>query len=361
MRRVTSAAHPEVPLISARAARFLVASTALAAAACTDPVDKAAKQRIFSPEDPPKAVASAAERLPPDDLARDPKLARRVLGMSAGEATERLGPHKWTASVQFEWNGPKVVKLEEWHTLLSGRGGVNGDFHATLENSHDQGLEVIRVAGQAYARNRYGKFRHRRRDRGIAERERDEVYGVLREVDRIFRGRIALKPVGTVDQEGRPEWKYQVDLAPGAPPQARPAAALPPHPYAKGGAAQDTQRRVRFAERAEPQSLHGELLVDARTSVVLSSRLEGTVTVPDEAGGAATLRVSVTSQVTDIGKDPKIAAPADFLPDEDKPQGIADALDQFGIPRGEVADGGTPVLGKKRKPAAGSDAPEDEG
>ena len=29
--------------------------------ACTDPVDKAAKKRIFSPEDPPQAVAAASQ------------------------------------------------------------------------------------------------------------------------------------------------------------------------------------------------------------------------------------------------------------------------------------------------------------
>jgi hypothetical protein len=347
-------------LISVRVARFLVLSAVLTAAACTDPVDKAAKKRIFSPEDPPKAVASAAERLPVEDLPRDPKLVGRVLGMSAGETTERLGPHTWTATVQFEWTGPKVVKLEETRTLVSGRGGVEGDFYATLENSRDQGLEVIRVGGQVYARSRYGKFRHRRRDRGVAERERDEVHGALREMDRIFRGRIALKPLGTVTHQGRTAWKYDVDLASASPQPSR-SAALPPPQYAKGGLDPDTQRRLRFTERAEAQSLDGELLVDALTSVVLSSRLEGTVSAPDEANGTATLRLQVASETTDIGKDPRLAAPAEFLPDEDKPQGIADALDQFGIPRGEAADAGTAVLGRKPKPGVASDAPEDEG
>jgi hypothetical protein len=347
-------------LIQARAARVLALSTVLAAAACTDPVDKAAKQRIFSPEDPPKAVASATERLPPEEIPRDPKLARRVLGMSAGETTERLGPHTWSATVQFEWNGPKVVKLEETRTLVSGRGGVEGDFHATLENSRDHGLEVIRARGQVYARSRYGKFRHRRRDRGIAERVRDDVYGALREADSIFRGRIALKEVGTEAYQGRTAWKYDVDLAAGPPEQPR-SASVPPPQYAKGGADQDTQRRLRFAERAEPRSLDGELVVDALTSVVLRSRLEGTVSAPDEGGGAVTLRLSVASQITDIGKDPGLAAPAEFLPDADKPQGIADALDQFGIPRGEAADAGTGALGRKPKPSGGAEAPQDEG
>jgi hypothetical protein len=60
----------------------ILAALALAATACTDPVDKAAKARIFSPEDPPKVVASAAETLPPQEVASDARVARRVLGMS---------------------------------------------------------------------------------------------------------------------------------------------------------------------------------------------------------------------------------------------------------------------------------------
>ena len=45
-----------------------IAVVAFLLTSCTDPVDKAAKQRIFSPEAPPKAVASAQEKLPPEQL-----------------------------------------------------------------------------------------------------------------------------------------------------------------------------------------------------------------------------------------------------------------------------------------------------
>jgi hypothetical protein len=333
---------------------------AAALAACSDPEDRAAKKRIFSPEDPPKAVASAAEQLPPEALPRDPSLARRVLGMGAAEATERLGPHKWTATVQFEWTGPRSVKLEETRTLLVGAGGVDGDFHATLENSRNQGLDLIRARGDVYARSRFGKFRQRKRDRGVAERERDDVYGLLGEIDRIFRGRIALKAAGMTEHEGRQAWKYDAELA-ATVPTAGGGEKLPPPRYAKQGADPDTQRRLRFAERAEPHRIAGELLVDAKTSVVLKSRLQGTVNAPGEDGGTVTLALSVTSEVSDIGKDPAIAAPAEFVPDADKPEGIAAALDRFGIPRGDAMDAGVAASGQKRKPADEPAALEDEG
>jgi len=44
--------------------RLLTAGLVLLAA-CSNPVDRAAKERIFSPEDPPPVVASAKESLDP--------------------------------------------------------------------------------------------------------------------------------------------------------------------------------------------------------------------------------------------------------------------------------------------------------
>ena len=81
---------------------------ALSAAACRpDEVDRQAKVRIFSPEDPPKAVASASEKLNPQDVADNPRVARRILSMEADEVTQRLGPHAYSATVTSEWLGAK--------------------------------------------------------------------------------------------------------------------------------------------------------------------------------------------------------------------------------------------------------------
>ena len=139
----------------------LVFATILALTACPDPVDKAAKKRIFSSEDPPQAVAAAQEKLPPEDVASNPLVARRVLGMGAAETTERIGPHTYNATVKWEWSaGPKSVRLTETRELLAGPGGISGDFLARLSNTtptYDQGLEVIRAGGHVYARTTYGR------------------------------------------------------------------------------------------------------------------------------------------------------------------------------------------------------------
>jgi hypothetical protein len=322
----------------------------LLGAACTDPVDKAAKKRIFSPEDPPQAVSAASQKLPPEDVADNPEIARRVLGMGAAEATERIGAHQFTATVSYEWSaqGSKNVLLKETRTLLAGSGGVGGDFHATVENSRDQGLEVIRIQNAVFARSRYGKFRQRLRDRGIAERVREEMYGAIKDFDALFRGRLKLAASGTITYEGRTAWKYTVSLG-----EARPEKAqkLPALVGTKGGVDETTQRRLAFYELRTPKALQGEVLVDALTSVVLKTRLDGRLGVKREArnlpdGGVesepseADLRLVLDSQLQRIGAEPALKTPEGFLPDQDKPEGIAATLERFGIVRAG-ADGGT--------------------
>jgi hypothetical protein len=322
----------------------LIAALALTAAACTDPVDKAAKARIFSPEDPPKVVASAAEKLPPEEVADNPNVARRILGMDAAEVTERLGPHAYKAKIDFEWTAVETppVRLSETRTLRAGPGGVSGDFHGVLENSRDQGLEVMRVEGKVYARSRYGTFRQRLRDRGMAERSRAEMTGALRDMDALFQGRMQLAPQGTVTYEGRTAWRYQVSL--GDKVAATASKNLPALLEPKGGRDETTRRRLAFFEHRVAKTLDGEVLVDAETSVVLKARLTGYLTVPsDKTNEPANLRMVLETTLTEIGKDPQLKPPENFLPDADKPEGIADALDRFGIPRAKTgADAGTP-------------------
>lgn len=329
----------------------LVFLISLSLAACSDPVDKAAKQRIFSPEDPPQAIASAKQKLAPEEVADNPVVARRVLGMGAAEATERIGAHKFVATVTYEWSavGRPNLKLVENRTLLAGPGGLSGDFSGLEENSRDQGLEVLRVHGQVFAKSRYGKFRQRARDRGIAEHMREELYGAISDFDFFFKGRIKLAAQGTVSHEGRTAWKYQVTLGP----VVAEAATKPlPAPWVpKAGVDETTHRRLRFQELRNPRTLQGEVWVDAATSVVVKTHLDGRIGMSVD-GGDAELRLVLDSSMNDIGKDPQLKLPTDFLPDQDKPEGIAAALERFGIGRAG-ADGG-------RLPIVDSDDDEDD-
>jgi hypothetical protein len=322
--------------------RLLTAGLALLAA-CSDPVDRAAKERIFSPEAPPPVVASAKEPLDAQKLASDPRLAHRVLDMGPAEVTERLGPHRFSADVSFEWSsGSQKVKLTETRLLESAAGGVAGDFHARLENSREQGLEVVRAKGQVFARSKYGRYRLRQRDRGMAERTRDETAGALRELDALFQGRLELVLGGPTSVEGRPAVRYTVRLAE-APADAKPARGEVPPPvaYARGGLDEDSARRQRFMDQRQPRKLSGEVVVDSASAVVLRAHLDGTLAVPgDKSLAPAQLTVVLDERIKDVGKAVAIQAPEGHLPDADKPEGIADALDRFGIQRKAGADAG---------------------
>jgi hypothetical protein len=311
------------------------------ASGCHDPKDVAAKQRIFSPEDPPRVVASAQEKLAPEQLGDDARLADRVLTMGAAEMAERLGAHRFNASVSFDWStGPATpVKLTEARLLEADSRGVNGDFHARVDNNQDLGLEVIRVAGQVYARNRFGKFRLRLRDRGMAERTREDVVASLREIDALFDRRLKLVPQGTVAFEGRPAFRYEVTLATAVPKEL--PTALPPLLQSRSGVDETTRRRLAFIAAKSPRSMKGEVLVDQATGVVVRAALDGRLEVPPQGSGKpAGLRVVLDQKISRIGQAPALKAPPGALPDVDKPEGIADALDRFGIPRGGKADAG---------------------
>lgn len=324
--------------------------------ACKDPVDQAAKKRIFSAEDPPQAVAAAQERLPPENVADSVGLTRRVLGMGAAETTERIGAHTYRATISWEWTtaGAPNVRLRETRELLAGPGGLSGDFHAKLSNDRNLGLEVMRVGGRVFARSTYGqdgasKFRERRRDRGMAERMREEAFGAVHDFDSLFRGRLKLTAQGTATVESRTAWKYAVSLA-----EATPAleSNLPAPQVPKRGLDETTARRLGFLELRAPRTLQGELYVDQETSVVIRSKLDGRIGVSSD-GGVAELRLVVDATMSHIGVTPTLKVPVDFLPDEDKPLGIAAALKRFGVER-TGADGGT------RAGAPTTDEPQDE-
>jgi len=357
--------HPptQTPPVAFRAF-FLAALCAFAAVAswsCNrDSADRAAKKRIFSPEDPPRVVASAKEKLNAGSLGSDPALARRVLRMDAAETTERLGAHRYQAAVKFEWGTRgNQLELTENRTLEAGAGGVSGDFHAVVGNSHDQGMDVIRVHGDVFARGKYGPYRQRLRDRGMAERVREEVFGALRDFDSLFLGRLKLEPYGQTTSDGRSAQRYRVTLGPAVQLASANAAALPAPLEPKGGPDGATLNRRRFADKREPQEISGEIWVDDETAVVLHAKLEGRIKVPAEGeqGKEAFVRLTLDSGVSDIGRDLSLHAPEQYLPDEDKPPGIADALDRFGIPRAGATDAGVTPSSAASKPPP---EPEDE-
>jgi hypothetical protein len=300
---------------------------ALGCGACSSPEDRAAKERIFSPEDPPRVLRAAAEPLDAGKLASDPALLDRVLDISAQEAAARLGPHVQKSKVNFTWSAAdRKVSLAENRTVELGK---NGDFHVLIENDQLQGMEWYRVGGVSYARTRYAPLRERRRDRGSSEHVVASGYDSLRTFYELVHRSFQLAPAGNASHRGRPVVKYQVSLG-----KAHPAAELADLPkveYPKGGPDADTALRLEAMEKGVPLKIEGVLYVDQATAVPVRADLEAEVKVPG-ANGESRLVLAVDLDVEGIGKDPAIVVP-EHLSDEPRPPGVVSTLDDYGLPR----------------------------
>ncbi|MFN7133181.1 MAG: hypothetical protein ACK4N5_13970, partial [Myxococcales bacterium] len=73
------------------------------------------------------------------------------------------------------------------------------------------------------------------------------------------------------------------------------------------------------------------------TGVPLKSELTGRLVAPSDDGTEATLEFKVATEISDVGAQFAVKPPAEFLPDEDRPDGVAAALKRFEIKRVDPA------------------------
>jgi hypothetical protein len=311
--------------------------------ACKRSEDEAARERIFSPEQPVGAAAEAREPLDARKLDSDPKVAQRVLHMTQAEIGDRLGPHKSQQRVQFAWfrgpglpDGGSEVSLSEETTLLD---GASGDFSVRQVNDHNQGLELVWKGGEVYVKSLYGPFHKRRTDRTDVNRIREQALSGLSTFDRLARG-LKLKAAGETTAEGRRVLKYQV-AGWGARAGEKEKSDLPPVVYPDGKPDPDTSRRLELWQEEQPTQVSGTILVDAETGVPVGCDLEGQFKVAASAKSQPAAELSVHSVLvtSSIGRDPGIKTPQ-AEPEPSVPHAVKDPLRFLGKEPGAVA--GTP-------------------
>jgi hypothetical protein len=313
-RTMQTPVHPSF----ARSPRFLAALLGLAVAACnSSSTDQAAKARIFSPEEPAIDVRRAAESIDVDAAATDGDIWARLWRMDRMEATRRIGGHRATSKVNFKWTrAGKTVELNE-EALLEV--DADGQFHATLTNDQDAGLEFIWVNGQAFAKGRYGEYRARRTDRGQQNTIREEASSALRTVFDLLGRRLHGSPSGSATVAGRQGKRFTLSLGePWGPAEVKPKTVAPVfgkvrtagkdvEDEATDGGTRDskfapgpdeqTARRLEFAERQTPEAVSGDVVIDEKASVILRSNVKARFKVPEANGEGAVLTVSVTYNV----------------------------------------------------------------
>lgn len=276
-----------------RRAVLPVLCSVVALAGCPDAADRAARDRIFSAEDPSPDLLRAAQKLDVAQAGADAAVWARLLQMDRLEATRRLGAHEASTTVSFEWtrDGRKVDLVETY----AFRTDAEGSFQATITNDQDAGLEFVWADGRAFARSRYGPFRERRIDRAQHDVWRDRATGALHEIFDLYEGRLRPSPLGAAERHGRRALRFGLTLGdrwgdPPAPLNA-PPRLFPKVLDASGqlvtGPDEDTAHRLAFADRKIPRSAGGEVLIDEATGVVLEARFEGAFSVADQPTGDA--------------------------------------------------------------------------
>jgi len=297
----------------------------VALAACSRGASEEAKRRVLGRDLAPAPAAG------PPDLS-DP---RALLGLDADEAARRIGSFEWTglalSTVSTQADSTARVQLTERHRV---RQLSSGEFEAEAEIDTGQGpgsetsKHVVWVGGLTYARGGYSPWRERPTDRGRdARRFRDESFGLVAELARLYGPGLALTAAGDATVLGRPARRFTVALAKDAP-----AAPLPQdgRTFATNGPDEDSKRHLAFLDGRVPLAAKGEVLLDVQTGLPLSARIVGAFGVKDDP--RVRVQVEVSGSLRALGdKVGAVKAPRNALPDQRKPPGVAAALEAAGL------------------------------
>jgi hypothetical protein len=327
-----------------RLAHLALLPLLLLGAACTRGADAEARRRVFSREEAAPSPAAPADLSEP----------RALLGLDAGAAARRLGALDWrgTVKLQVTRQGDSAARVQqvERHRvrqLASGEFEVESELDPGEGPGAVTGKQVIYAGGMTYARSRFAPFRERPTDHGRdARRYRDETFGLLGDLGRLYGPALELTPAGEGTALGRPARRFTLSLAP--------VTTAPPGPdgrlFGAGGPDADTRRHLAFLDGRVPVAAAGEVLLDAATGVALKATLRGAFGVKDDP--RLRVQVEVTSELKALGdKVAAVTVPAGALPDARKPAGVAAALEAAGLKaRDKKGEGATEPADEPEQP-----------
>lgn len=244
--------------------------------------------------EPPGLVTPIATAPAPIDVARAGKDGRelaRALAQPWRVAVGKLGDHRLTitSTVTVKDGDATLEQLGETVTIES---AAAGPYHATADNTADDGREVIWEGGRLYLRPRYARWHGRGPETDDEPAAiRDQLAAVLGDyVDLLARG-LEVSAKGAETVAGRAGHKLELKLTPSPRPATR--ATL-------------SQRAWR--DSVQVLGVGGELVLDDELGVALRAAVVGEVTF-ERDGKRLTMAITVKQQVDAIAA-PTIAPPA---------------------------------------------------
>jgi hypothetical protein len=204
---------------------------------------------------------------------------------------ERLGPLRLATAVEVtaEAGSGASETLAEQVGVEMARGGA---YHAELLNSHDRGLEAFSIQGQLYVRLRYGELLRRRPQGDEAARLLETMHSRLFAPLELLGRFLRCVPAGDQELAGRPVRRFRLELA------------TPPSPAV--GEEGVAQRRWR--QELHVTAASGELLVDARSFVLLRLKLAAAYQAP-RSGQMISSRLQLNHQIEPLAEDPVLQPP----------------------------------------------------
>jgi hypothetical protein len=226
---------------------------------------------------------------------RDVAELMRAATLTHAQVGALLGAHTVTGRSHTEVDEKSAV-IETIDDEMGIELDAKGNFHAQVDNSKEYGRDVYLVDGWLYQRPRYGKF-HRRRpnDDGEPARIRGEIFGSVAATLDLLAPGVDLTAGGEATIAGRKG--RAVKLTPAREPRK------PPH---------QTLAQRKWRESVTVRDAGGELVLDAKTGVVLRAVLQGTVSFQRD-GRTFQMRLETRQELGSFGAVEEVAPPSPEL------------------------------------------------
>jgi hypothetical protein len=279
------------PRLGSRAATWILAcSGVLAAFGCSRDggvADSELGELVLAPRSPDQAIDLAA-------AARDPREFGRAAMMSHRRLAVLLGPHRAAIKSSLEVKevaSGKIVEQSNDETTLEF--ASDSAWHGVMNNSADYGRDVLFHDGALFLRARYQRW-HKRAPSNDAEpiALRDHFYEPIAAHWDLLAPATAISDGGEATFAGQQARKITLSTA--APPRSPAAEPL-------------THRKWRQSRTLE--GVAGEAVLDAGSGALLQLSLRGTVGFHRD-GVAYSMRIEVSSAVSNVGQTPVITEPA---------------------------------------------------
>ncbi|MCK5688568.1 hypothetical protein KAI87_04815 [Myxococcota bacterium] len=233
-----------------------------------------------------------------DTMGENDNEKRRVLYMTFGEASARLGSFRFEATSYFNFDRGKTTYDQSDHYLLE-RDGL-GNMHGRLVTPQNE-TEYYLIGETLYVRQDMGHLRHKKRQDSEATFWPELIFASLGESVELFSQGLILENPNATLFDNRQTTRFQLRVDSLSKTNLgkidRKKRSLPIAPTSH------------WRTLAKPLDLTGHLWVDNQNGVPIKIKMEGRLDISDRAVRQTELKVKFEAAISEIGAVKPIEAP----------------------------------------------------